>query len=603
MSETNKTLIFVVVAAATLGAAWFGRPQPIGMDMPDQVGQVLFPDFKDPYDAKNMQVVEYEPELGDFREFEVAQKNGLWVIPSHQDYPADAEENLAAAANLLVDLKVINVVSDQVTEHATYGVIRPSRDKVQAGDKGVGKLVSFRDAKGNRLAEVVIGKEVPGKSDQRFVRSGDQERVYIVKLDDSKLSTEFKDWVKRDILDLNAFDVRDITIHDYSANPKLTNQGVVLSEEDRLRMSVRWDADNAKWILDSLEEFAGDKMRPSALMENEELDNEKLNDLKRALDDLQIVDVERKPTGLGAGLKANEDFWSDNEGINSLFERGFYAARTPDGEGRLLSSNGEITIHTTDGIEYVLRFGSIAGIETGQQPKQEDAKEAAEESAGTESSETGLNRFVMVTASVFDAAFEKPKLDLPEPPAAKTNEEPQDDSEAKPPQDDEQADAENPATDANPSDQESASGETADSETAGSESSPKVSPDDKTSATDTAEDKTAETAAKTESPLSEEAEAERDAKIKEYEREKSAYEEKVNKAREKVDKLNFRFADWYYVISEDEYRKIHLGRPEIIKVKEATAEQGDDINSFRKLQDEGLRKNEEQGGANSETGG
>ena len=331
MSETTKTLLFVLAALATLGAAWFGRPQPIGREVPDQVGQVLFADFTDPYDAKSMQVVEYDPQLGDFSEFEVAQKNGLWVIPSHQDYPADAEENLAAAANLLVDLKVINVVSDQVTEHATYGVIRPSREKVRAGDKGVGKLLSFRDGKGNRLAEVVIGKQVPGQPDQRFVRSGDQERVYIVKLDDSKLSTEFKDWVKRDILDLNAFDVRDITIHDYSANPKLTNQGVVLSEEDRLRMSVRWDADNAKWQLDSLEEFAGGEMRPSELMENEELDNEKLNNLKRAPDDLEIVDVERKPVGLGAGLKADEDFWSDNEGINSLFERGFFAVRMPTG--------------------------------------------------------------------------------------------------------------------------------------------------------------------------------------------------------------------------------------------------------------------------------
>ena len=84
------------------------------------------------------------------------------------------------------------------------------------------------------------------------------------------------------------------------------------------------------------------------------------------------------------------------------------------------------------------------------------------------------------------------------------------------------------------------------------------------------------------------------AKIKEYEREKQAYEEKLNKAREKVDKLNFRFADWYYVISEAEYRKIHLGRPDVVKAKEGTAEQGDDIDSFRKLQNEGLQTSDEE---------
>ncbi len=32
--------------------------------------------------------------------------------------------------------------------------------------------------------------------------------------------------------------------------------------------------------------------------------------------------------------------------------------------------------------------------------------------------------------------------------------------------------------------------------------------------------------------------------------------------------MNARFADWYYVISNEVYRKIHLGRDEIVKKKE-----------------------------------
>ncbi len=414
MNETNKTLTFVVAALVTLGAAWFSRPKPIGVDVPDQVGQVLFPDFKDPYDAKNMKIVEYDEELGELSEFEVAQKNGLWVIPSHHDYPADAEESLAAAANLLVDLKVINVVSNQVSDHATYGVSRPSREKVQAGDKGVGKLVSFRDGKGIRLAEVVIGKPVPGQPDQRFVRSGEQERVYIVKLDPNKLTTKFENWVKRDILELNAFDIQDVTIYDYSTNPQLTNQGLAVSQEDRLRMGVNWDADNATWELDSLEEFIDGDMRRSELSENEQLDIEALNKMKQALDELQIVDVERKPPGLGKGLKVEENFWDDQDGLASLVQRGFYPARTADGDSKLLSGAGEMTVNTTDGVEYVLRFGSIAGVEkgSGQEAAQGVSEEQGEEIDSTKS--TGLNRFVMVTASVNEAAFEKPVLDLPD---------------------------------------------------------------------------------------------------------------------------------------------------------------------------------------------
>ena len=32
--------------------------------------------------------------------------------------------------------------------------------------------------------------------------------------------------------------------------------------------------------------------------------------------------------------------------------------------------------------------------------------------------------------------------------------------------------------------------------------------------------------------------------------------------------LNDRFADWYFIISEDVYKKIHLGRSDVVKKKE-----------------------------------
>ncbi len=70
--------------------------------------------------------------------------------------------------------------------------------------------------------------------------------------------------------------------------------------------------------------------------------------------------------------------------------------------------------------------------------------------------------------------------------------------------------------------------------------------------------------------------------------------EKVNKAKEKVDELNFRFSDWYYVVSENEYRKIHLGRSDVVKGKVATEEQGSDIDAFRLLQESGLEKDSNQ---------
>jgi len=42
-----------------------------------------------------------------------------------------------------------------------------------------------------------------------------------------------------------------------------------------------------------------------------------------------------------------------------------------------------------------------------------------------------------------------------------------------------------------------------------------------------------------------------------------------------VKELNGRFADWYYIISEDTYRKIHLTRNDIVKKKEKKDEKKD----------------------------
>ena len=55
-------------------------------------------------------------------------------------------------------------------------------------------------------------------------------------------------------------------------------------------------------------------------------------------------------------------------------------------------------------------------------------------------------------------------------------------------------------------------------------------------------------------------------------RKQEAYDEKVKGAIKRVRELNSRFADWYYVVSEKEYAKIHLGREGVIQKKEKEAE-------------------------------
>jgi hypothetical protein len=44
----------------------------------------------------------------------------------------------------------------------------------------------------------------------------------------------------------------------------------------------------------------------------------------------------------------------------------------------------------------------------------------------------------------------------------------------------------------------------------------------------------------------------------------------LNLAKNKVAELNRRFADWYYIISEEDYRKLKIKEEDLIQPKSAT---------------------------------
>ena len=105
----------------------------------------------------------------------------------------------------------------------------------------------------------------------------------------------------------------------------------------------------------------------------------------------------------------------------------------------------------------------------------------------------------------------------------------------------------------------------------------------------------ADAAAKTEESVGEKSdlELERERVRKENQRKQDERDEKLKKANKKIAELNARFADWYYIIAEDEYKKVHLGRSELIKEKASAKEEGFGVDSFRQLQDDGLEEKPE----------
>ena len=61
---------------------------------------------------------------------------------------------------------------------------------------------------------------------------------------------------------------------------------------------------------------------------------------------------------------------------------------------------------------------------------------------------------------------------------------------------------------------------------------------------------------------------------RENRRRQDEYDDRVKAAQKRVRELNGRFADWYYVVSDKEYAKIHLDRASVVQPKEKKDAEG-----------------------------
>ena len=153
---------------------------------------------------EDTRVFEVDEESATATVFKVQRKDGVWTIPSHYDYPADAKDRMAKAAGVLIALRKGAVRSEARADHADLGVVDP---REAGGDvNGLGMLVTFRSGDEEVVAELIIGKEVAGRMGQVYVRIPGQRRTYMAEME-ADLSTRFADWVETDLLKLSAYDI------------------------------------------------------------------------------------------------------------------------------------------------------------------------------------------------------------------------------------------------------------------------------------------------------------------------------------------------------------------------------------------------------------
>ena len=208
MTEMAKTMFFVVAAAVSLLVAFVVGPAHDTFDIQELVGERL--NQFEVEQAKRLKIVKFDKEIATTQEFEVAEDDGLWTIPSKQGYPADADRKMAEAATCLIDREVLRIAAESASEHAALGVVNPSSSKLDSKATGVGIRVTMTNSNDETIADMIIGKEVKDADGQHYVRNSDQDAVYVVEIDPENLSTRFEDWIEDDLLELNPLDVRKV---------------------------------------------------------------------------------------------------------------------------------------------------------------------------------------------------------------------------------------------------------------------------------------------------------------------------------------------------------------------------------------------------------
>jgi len=548
MTESSKTACFFAAALGAIGLAILSQPSTEEYNVDELRGSQLVEEFET--DApKRLRITNMNEETGDLNAFEVAELDGVWSIPSKSGYPADATEQMASAVEGVVGREVLGTIDAGSGEHATYGVVDPA-DTTTDADSGFGTRVKLTGDEDKVLADLIIGKQVKEAEGQYYVRKANQDVVYLVNIDVDKFSTDFANWIEKDLLGLSTFDVAQIKIDDYTVDTALmlTQSGLrrgITGEERRSKMHLIYDDEASKWQAESLEQYDASTNNYAAftLGDDKELNEDSLREFKNALDDLVIVDVERKPEGLSADLKAGEDIMKRRDTLQDLSERGFLPVResdSPTSDIVLLASEGEISVTLKTGVEYVMRFGDIQLDADAQAAAGQEAAEAA-----SNQDDEGLNRYLFVMAQFNEDAIAKPELEeLPELPAdepASTDSANEDASENEAGND--EAESEDDATD--PEDEDSQDEAPQDEETA--ESEPEA---------DSEEPAT---------PSLEEVKAERERIEQNNKRAQETYDEQVAEGKKRVEELNARFGDWYYVIPNDVFKKVHLSRDDVVK--------------------------------------
>ena len=619
-NEETRTAAFTCLALVSLIAAgatyWMNRPPKL--DDFELVGQPFFAEFKESSQATSLEVVAMGDDAN-VKKFSVKEVDGLWTIPSHHNYPAEAVARLASTSSSVIGLGREALAGRLKSEFEKFGVVDP-KDSEATDSESVGKRLTLLDSEGEVLADFIIGKQVKDIPQQDssfreyeeeettkpyyYVRRADENQTYRVQLN-VDLSTRFSDWIEPDLLKIKDTQLTKVFLDNYKVDERA---GDVLGQTKELmkipgqQLTFQRSDGTSDWELEGL--------RPQV----ETFNTARLQQITDVLDNIEIVGVRPKMTFmdkqlLTADLDLNQEpeFEKDRQGygraLNELRyemgDKGFnlISFQQPDGTTKLdlFCRRGELMAGTDEGVVYTLMFGNeVSGddqeIEMGSHPKEDKEEEEEEEDTDTDSDETEQddkadaeadsetdtesseteksNRYLMISVSLDESLLgtkpEKP-VEPPVPvkpegykPEAPESEDVDETSGADDETDSEENNAPKPDNEGEESESESETEDAEDKEGDGEDEGDSEEPQ---------EDEERDPAfAKYEMELAvyEELQVKYELDLDRYKNELKDWGAKVEAGQKRVDELHERFNKWYYVISADNLDAVKGSRSDFV---------------------------------------
>ncbi|MHC4944723.1 MAG: FKBP-type peptidyl-prolyl cis-trans isomerase [Planctomycetota bacterium] len=376
MTNMRTTVVLIIIALVLGILAIFAVPSSVEPEAFSDQGEEFFPDFLDPLACKEIEIYEPDAETATISLFNVKFEDGLWQIPSHHGYPADAMDRMATAATAFIGLKKDMIRSDRIEDRAKFGVEDPLDDA--ASLEGRGKRIVMKDGSGRVMADIIVGNEVEDKRDPAdlykqprelaYMREPDGKRIYAVNLSPSAesggdtikdISTEFNDWIDTDLLHVRSHEIEQLVLYNYTVNEETAS----VDHEDAITLTK---GEEEKWSMNDL-------------TEEEQVSESKVRDLLRNLDTLAVEGVRPQPETMSR---------------MSLASKGFFVGK----EGQLYGNEGHMDVFTKEGVLYHLFFGEVL-FGTGKEITA-GAEDAPEGKEGKDNAVATENRYLFVRVSL-----------------------------------------------------------------------------------------------------------------------------------------------------------------------------------------------------------